>query len=244
MYGKGLGNRCLSARRVGLLLSPSILLGGLWAAERVGATGLRRRPPSAGRFPGRQRGEGRRRRGADPIRRRFQPQGRYPRLHAGQSVSGGHRHAAGRLSVSGPDRRDRPRPDQGVPLRPGHAGRLAHGHRPGQAGANRQGLRARIEQRSAGAAGARSDGRRSRSVSCAPSRSKTARRTAATAAPPAVDAGAKRRIRARWSSSIRAMAASTTARAPRAANWKSRSFSNSRCCCATRSKNPASTAWS
>ena len=41
-----------------------------------------------------------------------------------------------------PDRRARPRPDQGLPLRPHHAGRLAHRARHQGAGADRQGLHA------------------------------------------------------------------------------------------------------
>ena len=69
------------------------------------------------------------------------------------------------VPVSGQDRRDRPRPDQGLPLRPGHAGRLAHGDRPRQAGPNRKSaLVLECRQRPAGAAGARSCRNRPRGI--------------------------------------------------------------------------------
>ena len=57
-------------------------------------------------------------------------------------------------------------------------------------------------------------------------------------------AGREGRSAAAGGASIPATAASTTARGPRAASWRSRSCSNSRCCCATRSRRPANTAWS
>ena len=140
----------------------------------------------------------------------FTPEGRSAGLHAGRSLSGGDRPAAGDLQAAAQDRRERPRPGQGVPLRPGDAGRLAHRDRRQQAGADRQGLRARRRRRPAGAAGARSRRDRPRQLhahhrarepagarSRPPARSSASRRTAA--------------IRGRSSCSIRAMAASTTA---------------------------------
>ena len=48
-----------------------------------------------------------------------------PRLHAGRSLPGGRRYAAGDLPACRPAPASRPRADQGVPLRPGDAGRLA-----------------------------------------------------------------------------------------------------------------------
>ncbi len=59
---------------------------------------------------------------------------------------------------------NRPRPGRGVPLRPGHAGRLPHRDRPGQAGADREGVRARCPGRPAGAGGARPRGDRPRQL--------------------------------------------------------------------------------
>ena len=80
------------------------------------------------------------------------------------------------VPAPGQDRGGGARPDQGVPLRPGHAGRLAHGHRPGAPGPHRQGLRDRCRQRSARPPRARSRARPTARRSCARSRSRTGRR--------------------------------------------------------------------
>ena len=72
-------------------------------------------------------------------------------------------------------RRERPRPDQGLSLRAGDAGRLAPGFRSRQAGAHRKGLRRRCRRRRAGAAGARSGRRPTARAFCAGSRSTASR---------------------------------------------------------------------
>ena len=83
--------------------------------------------------------------------------------------------------VAAADRRERPRPDQGVPLRAGDAGRLAHRVRSHQAGAGRQGLRGRCRGRRAGAPGARSRADRSREL---PAQHGARRQSRAAAEPP------------------------------------------------------------
>ena len=101
-------------------------------------------------IPGRKRRPAWRGRRPHPPGRRSQPQHRVARLHACRSLSRRRRPAAGDVPVPAEDRRAGTRPDQGVPLRPGHAGRLAHRDRCGRAGAHRQGVRARRRRRPAG----------------------------------------------------------------------------------------------
>ena len=96
------------------------------------------------------------------------------------------------LQAAAQDRRNRSRPDQGVSLRPRHAGRLAHRARRVKAGANRQGLRARRRGRPAGAAGDRSRRHRPRNL-----------HAHAGARTPAA---ARHRNRRRWSTSPRTRA--------------------------------------
>ena len=120
-------------------------------------------------------------------------------------------------------------------------GRLAHRDRSRASGPRRQSLRARCRQRPAGAPGARPRRRSTARRSCAPSRSRAARRSAAAPSPsshqPDERSAPDDRDRSRpWRHRQRHQGA-------RAARWKRRSCSNSRCCCATRSKRPANTAW-
>ena len=94
--------------------------------NRLGGRAARRARAGSARLSGRDRHPGRRRRRPDPLRHRFLAKGRSAGLHARRSLSRGDRPAAGDLQAAAQDRRGRPRPGQGVPLRPGHAGRLAH----------------------------------------------------------------------------------------------------------------------
>src|ERR1700683_4992862 len=71
--------------------------------------------------------------GADPFRHGFEPQDRSARLYAGRPLPRHPRHPPGDVSIAGQGRRERPRPDQGVSLRPDDARRVAHGARSGQA---------------------------------------------------------------------------------------------------------------
>ena len=72
-------------------------------------------------------------------------------------------------------RRGRARPGQGVPLRPGDAGRLAHRDRPDEAGARSRRPMCWSRERPAGAAGGRTVGDRPRRPSCAPVARRTGR---------------------------------------------------------------------
>ena len=187
------GWETMSVRATSLaFLFGAMVLGGASAAEPPPAPAApsRRRTTSGG-----ERGAARRRRQPDAPGRRSQPEDRHPRLHARQSLPGGDRHAAGHVPASAQDRGDRPRPDQGVPLRPRHAGRLAHGDRPRAPGAHRQGLRDRGRQRSARAPRARSCGHRPRGLP-AHHRAGEPRAGAASLAPPADSKPAA--IRGRW----------------------------------------------
>ena len=135
------------------ILAALLLLTGAGIASSAERT-PRARPGR--RLSGRDRHPGRRRRRPDPLRHGFLAKGRFAGVHARRSLSRGDRPAAGDLQPAAQDRRDRPRPGQGVPLRPRHAGRLAHRDGRRQAGADRQGLRDRRRGRPAGAAGGRS----------------------------------------------------------------------------------------
>ena len=221
-----------------IILAGLLLLAGAGIASRGRAGG------TGARSSGRDRRPGRRRRRPDPLRHGFLAKGRSARLHAGRSLSGGDRPAAGDLQAAAQDRRDRPRPGQGVPLRPGHAGRLAHRDRRRQAGADRQGLRARCRGGPAGAAGGRSRGDRPRQLH------EDARRRKPAGAGRRRPAGrwsanrAQGAIRVRSSCSIPAMAASTTARSRASGEMEKDIVLRFRAAaCATSSKDPANTAW-
>ena len=105
-------------------------------------------------FPGRLRRPAGRRWQADPLHSRPRQENPVSRLSAGRSVSGGRRYSPGQLSASRRRRQRRARADQGVPLRPGDAGRLADRVRSDGPGQNRKFLCARRRQRPAAAAGA------------------------------------------------------------------------------------------
>ena len=94
----------------------------------------------------------------------FEPEGRSRRLHARRPLPRGDRPAAGRLQAAAQGRRAGARPGQGVPLRPDHAGRLAHRARHQGSGAGGQGLHARRRRRPAGAAGHRLERHRPRKL--------------------------------------------------------------------------------
>ena len=146
------------------------------------------------------------------------------------------------FALAAENRRERTRPYQGLPLRAGDAGRLAHGVRSGQAGAHRQGLRHRRIGRCAGAAGARARARPIARAFCARSPS-----TAGSPVPRCRTPAGRRRtaaIRVRWSRSIPVTAASTPAPRGRTESRRRISSSISPSACVSASKSPENTAWS
>ena len=106
--------------------------GGRRAGRRTGAATR----AGADSLSGRDRRPGRRRRRADPLRHGFDAARSMLRAF---TLADPYRVVIDLPQVTfqaaAQDRRERPRPGQGVPLRPGDAGRLAHRARRGQAGA-------------------------------------------------------------------------------------------------------------
>ena len=111
-------------------------------------------------FPCRCGGTAGRRRQTDPIHPGSRHGHPVPRLYVGRSLPGGRGYAAGDLQACPRHWKCRPRPGEGVPLRPGDAGRLANRVRPRRAGQDRQFLCAGGRQRPAAAAGAGAGGGR------------------------------------------------------------------------------------
>ena len=187
------------------------ILAGLLLLTGAGIASAAERATRPARLSGRDRHPGRRRRCPDPLRHGFLAKGRSAGVHARRSLSRGDRPAAGDVQPAAQDRRNRPRPGQGVPLRPRHAGRLAHRDGRRQAGADRQGLRDRRRGRPAGPPGGRSRRDRPRQLHEDARRRKPAGAGRDAAAPWSANPRT-RAIRGRSSCSIPATAASTTAR--------------------------------